>query len=616
MKVNKAWEENQKWLEEKMPLIFSKIQEREDNNLQITVKETQKNWNIHVEKKGQFSFYVHSLYDRQREYQMMIRNVLSEHKTLVLFGAVCLDCLRYLAKNCPNIRHLILIEPHVPVFQAFLRQWMIVDAFGVFSKVSLIVGENEETVKDRIKQALATGTFGEKTVALSGGINYQWHFREYMTAIQAATAESIRFSRVNRATVRSFRDLWLLNTWHNISYGDADMEDFMDDFKNCPAIIVSAGPSLDKNIRLLEKAKDKALVIAVGSAMTILEAREIKPHLRMVIDPDFLNEEIFRNLDTNEIPLAYSEHSYYKILPDYNAPKIQINLEINSSITQHLREISGITKKTIDSGFSVANVAANLLSFWKCNPIVFVGQDLAYTEERLHAKGSWDNEFESKYIFKHFIRKDINGQDVYTDEAFEGMRQTFERTISLNPQIKFFNATEGGVAIQGAPNRTLEELLAEWTDLSCDYSSIINEKIQQLRSSGVHEARKSTLHQNASIFKREMEEYLSKLEQGKKLSRRLLKKEQAISEKEAKQILRKISQIETDPMDGIVSKMFEDEFFLRREGYLWRQREKSNFLPQVQLFFLEVSEKAEYARRFLQLITWYIKGEEFKVVVN
>lgn len=616
MKKQGVWKENEDWLQKNLPLVAVKMKNLGNEDIQVETVGNSQCWNLHVSSEEKFSFYLHSQYDRLREYQKISQGIGLEHRTLVLFGCVDMECLHYISKEHSNITHLILVEPHIAVFHAFLQRWLLTEAVGVFPKVSLIIGESEEDVKNWIYRALSTGTLEHKTAVFTGTINYQWNFSSYAATVRNAIVSSIRFSRVNQTTLNSFRELWLLNTWHNLSYGDADMSDFVEEFSGKPVIIVSAGPSLDKNIDLLQEAKNKALIVAVGSAMTILEAKGIKPHFRLAIDPGLRNEQLFATVSKKDVPLLYAEHLFYKVLPVYKAPKIQINVTGNSNLTHYLYKCARIPLNTIASGFSVANVAANLMLFWQCEPIVFVGQDLAYTDDRLHAGGSWDSDIENEFIKKKYRRKDIYGQDVYTDAAFDGERQILEWTINAYPHVQFFNASEGGVAIEGAPNCRLYELLQEWPDLAKEYSAVIAEKLALLKNDGVQETIKEELRKAAIGFKEEIEAYLEEIKQSKKIASRILKKEQAVSEKEAKQILRRIHSMEKNAMDIMIMLVFEETFRLRREGYLRQQSETKSLVPQVSLFFLEICEKEEYVQNLLKVIQWYINKEEFKVIIQ
>ncbi|HQK26282.1 MAG TPA: DUF115 domain-containing protein, partial [Synergistaceae bacterium] len=58
-----------------------------------------------------------------------------------------------------------------------------------------------------------------------------------------------------------------------------DITDLIDAFKDYPAIIVGAGPSLDKNYKLLHEVRDKAVIISSDTALRKLLADDIHPHI-------------------------------------------------------------------------------------------------------------------------------------------------------------------------------------------------------------------------------------------------------------------------------------------------------------------------------------------------
>lgn len=75
-----------------------------------------------------------------------------------------------------------------------------------------------------------------------------------------------------------------------------------------PAIIVSAGPSLDKNIRMLKRAKGHAFLIGVDSALKALLREEIRPDIAISIDPG-KNPELFTDDRLNELPFVVAGFS-------------------------------------------------------------------------------------------------------------------------------------------------------------------------------------------------------------------------------------------------------------------------------------------------------------------
>lgn len=75
-----------------------------------------------------------------------------------------------------------------------------------------------------------------------------------------------------------------------------------DKFKEVPAIICGAGPSLEKNLTLLKEIKDQAIIFAGGSALNALQAKGITPHFGAGIDPNPTQAMRIRSTCHLEIP--------------------------------------------------------------------------------------------------------------------------------------------------------------------------------------------------------------------------------------------------------------------------------------------------------------------------
>ena len=77
-------------------------------------------------------------------------------------------------------------------------------------------------------------------------------------------------------------------------------------FKNIPAIICGAGPSLQSSIPLLKQLEDRALIIAGGSTIAALSNQGVQPHLGIALDP---NPEEFGRL---KIASAFETPSFMR----------------------------------------------------------------------------------------------------------------------------------------------------------------------------------------------------------------------------------------------------------------------------------------------------------------
>jgi hypothetical protein len=92
-----------------------------------------------------------------------------------------------------------------------------------------------------------------------------------------------------------------------------------------------------------------------------------------------------------------------------------------------------------------------LAEYIGCSNIIFIGQDLAYTDNKYHAdivnfsKGSNIIEEEKGM----FWVDDVYGNKVLTDKQLNFYRINFEEHIKAKMNIKFINSTEGGANIKG-----------------------------------------------------------------------------------------------------------------------------------------------------------------------
>jgi hypothetical protein len=128
-----------------------------------------------------------------------------------------------------------------------------------------------------------------------------------------------------------------------------------------------------------------------------------------------------------------------------------------------LFEKFGFGKARLEAWGSVATTALDLACRMEASPVVFVGQDFAY---------SWDQEYASHTIYhgayadvreKGKVRtRDIYGEGVYTTDNLIASRDYFVRRMKESPQIHFINATEGGILTEGAELLPLRDALGEY----------------------------------------------------------------------------------------------------------------------------------------------------------
>ena len=400
--------------------------------------------------------YVHSLYNKDREFQKMFSGVAGDTKIVILFGMGLGHALEPLVARFQELEHLIVIEPNLDAFKYFLNHNDLPVIGGKFKKISFIVNQSDDSTISMLEGLLGDELYRQPE--LIAPVSYRTLYGDYYHSVQQGLTKVVRKMLINLSTQRYSLNKWLTNSWRNYWQENLRLEDIAHHITSLPVIIVSAGPSLNKNIHLLKEAKNKAIVIAVGSAISILDNHGIVPHLRMAFDGNKENKLIFDGVDTVQCPLLYCDALYHEILPDYRGSKIKMTL-MNDFLTRYLDKLQQREIFLLNNGFSIANVAFDLACKLNSSHIILMGQDLCYTDDKMHADGSWSDGFVQGK--EGMIKtEDIYRRSVLTSQEYLGMKNVFEDLIRAY-RIKCINASEGGLFIQGSVNKPLHQVLEE-----------------------------------------------------------------------------------------------------------------------------------------------------------
>lgn len=256
------------------------------------------------------------------------------------------------------------------------------------------------------------------------------------------------------------QDLLYDNFQSNINTLYKPVDVLFDKFKDVPAFLISAGPSLDKNINELKNIEDKGLVLCVGRALKALLNNEIYPDAIIITDPQDIVYEQIKGLDI-DIPLIILSTCNKKVPLNYKGKKyiaFQKGFLPAESFANKSEYI------TVDTGGSVATTALDILIKMKCNPITFVGQDLAFSNDKTHSQEANQKSIRNKNILRKV--KDIYGNEVYTSKNLYTYLRWFNNRIQREKIITFIDATEGGAKIDGTKISTLKDTIEKYCNNS------------------------------------------------------------------------------------------------------------------------------------------------------
>lgn len=220
------------------------------------------------------------------------------------------------------------------------------------------------------------------------------------------------------------------------------------------AIIVSAGPSLDKNYLELKNAKEDTVIIATAPTMRKLYKAGITPDCVVISDTSAKCKEFHAETEDVTCPLVFSSTASVPFVAIHKGPRY-ILCPNGFEPAETLAKENGWS--IIKSYGSVALTALALAIHKGFKEIVFIGQDLCYKGRTLHAEGT--SALLTKTETSVTNAKDIFGDDVTIPNDFALFKKQIECTIKEHSEISFLNATEGGVRLEGANNVKLSEIL-------------------------------------------------------------------------------------------------------------------------------------------------------------
>jgi len=234
---------------------------------------------------------------------------------------------------------------------------------------------------------------------------------------------------------------------------------------------VAAGPSLNKNMHFLKGLRDKALIISCDASFGPLMQKGIRPHIVTSlertpgVDLFYTSVDNFKDIYFVALPvimpevidafkgrkfIAYRNYPYFKWLE--------------------------IDKGTLNVGISVANLAFKILTLFECDPIILIGQDLAYADDgETHVKGNIFGERDETILSKPVIEIEGNyGKPVKSEKLWEVMKLIYEEDIVAYPGT-CINATEGGAKIKGAEIMPFKEAIERYCQEPFHPRTILNE---------------------------------------------------------------------------------------------------------------------------------------------
>jgi len=414
--------------------------------------------------------YLHSRYDPGAEAERLASAVAIEGKFCFVVSGLGLGY--HVAALCRRLRGDAVVVVCEPCIEMIATALCCCDLAAEIEsrRVLFLTDTDKGRLHDLLRPFGTLMMLGAKFVrhAPSVRLNEAAH-----AAMTEAIAEFVTYTRMTLMTLVSNAKVTCqniaMNLVHYVQTPPIDM--LRDRFAGNPAVVVSAGPSLSKNIDRLAALKGRAVLCAVQTAIKPLMSRGIVPDFVTSLDFHMMSRKFFEQAgDLSKVHLVAEPKATWQVTDHYPGPmSLLFNTWAQLVVGDELARRDGLK-----AGATVAHLAFYLAVYMGCDPIIFVGQDLAFTGHVFYIPGvdihqSWHGEINRFHTMemkeweriarnKPILRRvrSVDGHELYTDELLFTYLEQFESDIAQAPR-RVIDATEGGARIRGTEAMTLAE---------------------------------------------------------------------------------------------------------------------------------------------------------------
>ena len=426
--------------------------------------------------------YLHSRYDPQREAADFCRGLeAGEAACIVLCGLGLGYHLKALIEQFGTETIILVSEPDLVTIKTALET---TDLSRILADghVEFLTALDKASLHERLASysaGLMMGTvFAVPPVA-------QNHNAEFHAEARRAITDFASFAKMSLMTLVRNAALTCRNIANNLpTYLTTPPADILlRRFAGCPAILVAAGPSLERNVDQLRDLQDKAVIIAAQTTLGPLVSRGICPHFVTSLDFSDLSRHFFEGFEIPEdVVLVAEPKASWEVVDTFLHKETNNRRRVILLDNRFAHRCVGenLAKRTpMQAGSTVMHLALYLAQWLGCDPIIFIGQDLAFSGHCYYAPGvamhrAWGpelgryctlemKEFERIVRQRNILREvtDIAGHTIYTDDQMFTYLQQFERDFAKHVG-KVIDATEGGVRKAGTVVMPLKEAARQY----------------------------------------------------------------------------------------------------------------------------------------------------------
>lgn len=421
--------------------------------------------------------YLGSKYSVDRDIEIFKSTIqeINANSIIIIWGFGTGEHILDLLKEAYSTNKIIIIEPDEKVLIENILSNKIEDIFK--DDRVFILNYKKEDIKSFLSQNVKDVEINNMKIVTYANYDkvYSKEYKEFSDEIMEFLNNSIIGINTSLIFSKQFFKCFAKNI--NKIVDSTIINQLKDKFKGMPAIIVSAGPSLEKNVHLLKDIQGKFIIITGGRTLNTLLDKGVKPDFVCSIDPGVGSYKVIEKALDSDVPLVFSEVSNYKMLEEYKGRKVFFK---DIDFIDTTDKLLGVEVDCLWQGGSVAHVCISLGAYLGCDNIILIGQDLAYTNNKYHVDSASvrkNNSIEEDNTY--ILVDDIYGEKVTTTKILDFYRKNIEKMILEYKDVNFINSTEGGANIKGTLVKPLKQSIYEYShneDIDKNIENILNGK--------------------------------------------------------------------------------------------------------------------------------------------
>lgn len=418
------------------------------------------------------AIYLNSRYNPTNEAQRYMEDAynLPDETVLSIYGLASGVYVHTLLEKKKHDIWILIYEPSIEVFMSLMEQvdmtWLLENP-----KIGLIVdGLNTDWYGTCLHNVIGLNNL--YTSCYMACPQYKALFASAYERFVQVFDDEILYQNTRVNTYSKYGKSLCYNGIRNLRFlpNCRSGVDYKDIFTgDVPGIIVSAGPSLEKNIDLLKEAKGKAFIIAVDHALQAVMNRGIMPDATICID-NRKSVTLFDSPGVDKICFFADMCVNTAVLEQVQSQNL-IFYSASVPIWKDIFEAEGSSIDTVESGGSVAVDALYVCRMMGIKTVIMIGQDLALKGYQLYAD---QGEVKKSTVDSRMVEVEgIDGTPVYTTKDFLIYIRSFERIAKEDSDLQLIDATEGGALIRNTKIMTFRKAI----DTYCTKRVDIAEKL-------------------------------------------------------------------------------------------------------------------------------------------